>query len=846
MFNMNTRRTFLAACLSVLAPVRGLPAEHEPWTIYITNDSCSDFTWNNTEPDTLRAYAEIIRTHLDEMTRTDHERPANQERYNLSITGEAISFFNLYPERKDEFIRRVREGRISVTPFLNNSLLAFQSTESAIRNFYPARRMQREWGMPIEVAEHIECPSMPWGMASLLAGCGVKWLSVPFLDYDSNFKNLDVPPIFIWEGPDGAVIRTIFDKFASLAASYSQGAKLLNEPARIEGGWLAHYEALGDEYPLRIVLASGTHNDLYLKSARQVAPFNEAIRSWNNNPGHRDKIFNATLPQFCEAVDAFQEKRPFLKHVKGCFGHSWDLWPLTTAKYASGMRVEAARYLDSEAFSTATSLLNTTLPDELRPAMRKAEWAWTMLSDHAWNGASEANRKENSAIRRNWLADLGRATDSIAAAVWQALELNRERGSVTVFNPVSFKQSGLMRIEGRLDGQTLKQGSLVMPLQTIEEESLETTYCALPNLPGFALNVFSIAKGEDGVPQGLQGSDMELQGPFYTLRVDPRTGGLASLVHRASGKELLLPGSAQTIGQTIYFDGQEHAFRGGTAKLLAAGPVLARLQINGFTGDIQHTVFITIYAGIDRVDFDYRITKPVSTREQRLCHVFPIMQKDAVLRAETTGAVVRPFPQPKGDFLPGADTKRLAVQSFVDASLDAGFGVTLVPVEAFALRLDLDPISFEALGNDQNYQESARDQNQETAFRFRYSLRAHTSGWQGVSAAAFSRSVTSPLVAALGSVSSKALTAGVPAVQPGRAIAMSFKPADDAKAGGHILRLWEHAGQSGLLKIAIPGYQRAILTDLLERDQKAVVIARGQIEVPLAARGFVSIRLIPT
>jgi hypothetical protein len=825
--------------------MRAEQPKREPWTIYITNDSCSDYTWNNTEQDTLHAYAEIIRAHLDEMIRSDHEESENQERYNLSITGEALSFFNLYPERKDEFIRRVKEGRIAVSPFLNNSLLAFQSTESAIRNFYPALRMQREWGLPLEVAEHIECPSMPWGIASLLAGCGVRWLSVPFLDYDSAFKGLAVPPLFIWEGTDGTSIRVIFDKFASEALSYSQGGRLLNDPSKIETTWLPHYESLGDEYPLRIVLASGTHNDLYLKSTRQVVPFHEAIRSWNMNAANSDKLINATLPQFCAAVDAVQERRAFLKNVRGCFGHSWDLWPLTTAKYASGMRVEGARFLDMEAFATVVSSAKETVLEDTRPALGKAQWAWTMLSDHAWNGASEANRRENSGIRRDWLADLERANDSIAASVWQALEISRTRDSLSVFNPVSFERAGLMRIEGKADGQSLTQNSLVLPLQIVEEDSLETTYCAVPQQAGFSLSTFSIAKSPEIASPRLHGSDTDLEGPFYQVRVDPRTGGLASVMHQATGRELLPPGSVRTIGQTVFHDGQEHPFRDLTSKLLAVGPVLARLQITGSTADIRHRIFVTIYSDLDRVDFDFRIDKPVSTREQRLCHVLPLVHANAVLRAETTGAVIRPFAQPKGDLLPGADTGRLAVQGFVNASIAGGFGVTVVPVEAFALRLDLDPLSFEALGNDQNYQESARDQNRETEFRFRYSLRAHNTGWHGESAAAFSRSVSSPLLAAWGGISLKPEGIPVPKVMSGRAIALAFKPADDPKAGGHILRLWEHAGESGPLKIAVPGYGRAFQTDLLERNHAALAIYGSEISVPLAARGFAAIRLLP-
>ena len=95
------------------------------------------------------------------------------------------------------------------------------------------------------------------------------------------------------------------------------------------------------------------------------------------------------------------------------------------------------------------------------------------------------------------------------------------------------------------------------------------------------------------------------------------------------------------------------------------------------------------------------------------------------VRVETTAAVIRPYPQPEGDLLPGADTRRFAVQGFVDVSLPEGPGMTIAPLDAFALRMDLDPLSFEALGNDQNYRESIRDQHGVTDFRFRYSLRAH-------------------------------------------------------------------------------------------------------------------------
>jgi hypothetical protein len=158
--------------------------------------------------------------------------------------------------------------------------------------------------------------------------------------------------------------------------------------------------------------------------------------------------------------------------------------------------------------------------------------------------------------------------------------------------------------------------------------------------------------------------------------------------------------------------------------------------------------------------------------------------------------------------------------------------------------LDLDPLSFESLGNDQNYQESIRDQNGETQFRFRYSLRAHSSGWNGAAAANFSRGVTSPPIVAAGAISVLQLLPP-PQVDVDRALVTALKPADDLKAGGHILRIWERAGESGPLKIAVPGYHRAVRTDLLERDKTELEIVNGEVTIQLAGHGFTCLRLFP-
>ncbi len=361
-----------------------------------------------------------------------------------------------------------------------------------------------------------------------------------------------------------------------------------------------------------------------------------------------------------------------------------------------------------------------------------------------------------------------------------------------------------------------------------------------------------------------------LESPFYRLSLDSRTGGVASLVHKASGRELCTAGSGG-LGQTVFFDGKEHTLENVKTEVVAEGPVLARMKIMGTVADIEIINYMTLYAELDQVDFDLGVHKPVTTKEQRLCHVFPVVQEGAELRIETPGAVIRPRPQPQGDLLPGADARRFAVQGFVDASAPDGVGVTIAPLDAFALRLDLGPLTFEALGNDQNYREVTQDQDGVTDFRFRYVLRGHTGGYRNTETVAWSRSAATPLLSVLGSVPKERMSHPAIGLDPSRAIATCLKPADGDSSGGFILRLWETAGKSDPVRIGLTGYSRAVQTDLLERDvgatprgrpgqaqggdpkrdesrlgtRPAPTITDGHIEARVNPNGLSSIRLLP-
>jgi alpha-mannosidase len=808
------------------------------WTIYIANDACSDYTWGFNEEQSRRAYADVVRAHLDEMQRTDQEKPENQDRYNLSITQEADAFVEYYPERKQELIRRIKEGRISVGPVFNNALWGFQSTESVIRTFYPARRLERDWGIPLSIAQHIEQPGLPWGAASILAATGFHWLSVPYLDYDSTFSQLNNPTLFVWEGPDGATVKVVMDSFASHKANYVQGAYILKDPKRISEEWLPHYTQLKD-YPVRAVLASGTHGDNNPTNGDRAAGFAEAIIQYNSQPTPHAKLVNATLQMFFDAVD---KVRPALPTLRGDFGHSWDLWPVTLAKYAGDERMGEHALLAAETLLTRASSIAPSVIAATREEREKAEWNWIMVADHAWNGTDAANKNVNAELRRKWSEELNRLARDLNQKAWTAAGLTLDGTSVTVFNSLSSPRADLVRIEAPEGVAGVVLDAKEIPAQVVDEGGKRVLYFVSPKIDGFAFATFQ-TKSTPFIshrPSFLLASATELESPRYRLHVDPATSGIASLIDKSTGRDLFVSGTGHTIGQTVFFDGAEHPLSNVRSTVEAVGPVLARLKVTGSTEGIEVATRVTIYAELDRVDLDIRIHKPVTTQEQRVTQMFPVSAPGSEERVDTMGAVERPKLQPEGDLLPGADTRRFAVQGFVDTSVPGGSGVTVAPLESFALRRDLGgEITFEALGNDQNYKESTRDQHGVTDFRFRYSLRAH-GAYNNAEIVGWSRAVSTPLFAVFGKVKSDSKPTVT--LDPRRAIALAFKPAEET---GHLLRIWEIAGRSGPTEIRLSGYREAILTDLLERDLKPLLIRDGHIMLDLRANGFAAVRLIP-
>lgn len=124
-----------------------------------------------------------------------------------------------------DFVRFAKAGRIEVTALFGNQTLELCGHEELVRLLYPAFALKRKFGIEIASAEHNDIPGFPWGLASVLAGAGVRYFSpgVPQWYYGTGERRVHtlwdpeaalpvgMPSACWWEGPDGARVLLWMD-----------------------------------------------------------------------------------------------------------------------------------------------------------------------------------------------------------------------------------------------------------------------------------------------------------------------------------------------------------------------------------------------------------------------------------------------------------------------------------------------------------------------------------------------------------------------------------------------------------------------------------------------------------
>lgn len=182
------------------------PQRH--WTIHLVHHTHLDIGYTDPQGRVLAEHLAFLDSCLDLIDRTDDWPDAAKFRWSVEALWSFDEWTKVRSQEKiDEFIRRVKEGRIELTAMPYNLHSETCSTDELHELLRLARQVSKEYGVEIPAAMQTDVPGAVVGLTDVLAENKVKYLSVAHNWAGRSVPHLvggqDQPRLFRWVGPSG-------------------------------------------------------------------------------------------------------------------------------------------------------------------------------------------------------------------------------------------------------------------------------------------------------------------------------------------------------------------------------------------------------------------------------------------------------------------------------------------------------------------------------------------------------------------------------------------------------------------------------------------------------------------
>jgi len=432
--------------------------------------------------------------------------------------------------RKERIERAVKEGSIAVHALPFTTHTESLEPEDIIAGIRYSSMVSRKYGLPLPIAAKMtDVPSHSWILPTILSQSGVKFLHLgdnPASQYPR------VPQLFWWQGPDGSKVLCMYSN------SYGTG---LVPPAN---------------WPCRNYLA------MVMLGDNQGPPSIEQVDQWRKEcaqamPGVR--VHFSTLDAFARAV---LDEKPELPTVNADMPDTWIHGLLSMPQETKLMRNErpfigAAASLGTlmSSWGVQTSSAQEKLDKAQELSLLFGEHTWGMNAEYGprklygaefekWMKEMEAEplpqdgdySKVPRGSKRKWLQsyedhrNYARTSASIIEELLSAdlkVLASKVKGAgprAVVFNALPWKRSGYVEV----DGQTVyakdvpPMGYKVVPMVQDQLKPVDTP------------------------------KESKLDTGRYAVRFDLKRGGLASVIEKSTGKELVNQHNDYAFGQYLH------------------------------------------------------------------------------------------------------------------------------------------------------------------------------------------------------------------------------------------------------------------------------------------------------
>ena len=679
------------------------------WTVHLVHHSHFDYGYTDPQATVMEHQLRYIDAALDLIRQTDEWDDDAKFRWNVEVTYPLARWLATRPKSAiDEFVARVKEGRIEVHALPFSMHTEVYSIDELAWGFKFSEQLRTDYGIEIVTAIQSDVPGATVGLLNLMTSSGVKYFSVAHnyagrsAPYAEGGQELSRP--FWWKGADGERVL-VWHADTPHGVAYMEGVLLgLGESAELTSGLLPEYlKGLAERpYPygdkafgwhdlpdgMTVTKQPYPHDFLTLRMQNGFADnappslaISEVVRDWNATWAF-PKLRMATSREFF--AEAAERGGDTIKEFEG----DWtDWWVDGVGSGARPLGLNRRAQATVRTATTLHALAGANSPTNAAVELDRVYEDIALFDEHTWGSANPwANQLDNVDSgelqwrRKSSFAYEGydRAEEMLDAGLRAyASDYGQASGveaSLLVFNPSGWARTDLVRVfvpAERIEagkrisvvnaatGRTVPYDAAPQGHPGFRAKGIWLTFTAA-DVPPVGFTRFDVVSGGDPARTREIANPFTLSSRFYTVTVDERSGFIASIVDRDTGRELVDDAAPFGFNEYVYdryatapnfnhlsgrvqdVDLSLHGSRSvaGHASLLSrdSDPVGERIKIR-LTGEGSEWIetTITLPNDLKRIDIENRIAKIATPEKESVYFAFPFAVDDDDPEYEITG-----------------------------------------------------------------------------------------------------------------------------------------------------------------------------------------------------------------
>lgn len=797
--------------------------------IYIAPDDHTDYMWSADNYTYDQAFVTMLDYYLNEMDTTANLSPQYQAKWNP----DGMYWVYVYEREKpaaefDRLINRIKDEHISVPINTLVSVYGSQPTEAVLRGMYYTGRVERRYNLTnLDLANAMEDQTMSYGLGSLFAGSGAKYMWKGVCGCDTLFTTTQTAnrenEIYYWVGADGSTLLTKWNAMHTGSNQHIGGyAEAFDTPGVVE--YVDTNALFISKWPYLVIGAFGKGWD----NLQTLTPEFVSVAQSKTN-ANRQVIVSNQLDFFRDFEQNYGNVTPSQSLA---FGNDWELYSAAYAEQGGRVKRSVEQLRGAEALATLVSLKNSSFMSTRTAARDNAFMALGMYWEHnLGNIGGNVNRPTRVAWTKDLVTRIVNYVTTLQSDATTALGGMIQKSGTNqrfyVFNQLSWVRSDVADVaysgSSNVHVVDLSTGQDV-PFQIVNVDGVSKMRIFASNIPSVGYKAYEIQPGTGTNFSGsVNASGNVIENQYYRITVG-NNGAITSLIDKQRGNrefiKVINGRAANDLGSSS-----------GTVTLENVGPVSATLVITAPL-PVAHVTRITLFSSSDRISIRNNITQNFNSN-QMWRFGFNFTNPD--VHHEEVGAVIRAKLSTQGGAYSPQNARYdwLTLNHFADMS-DGNIGITLSNHDLEYMQLGAStPSTLDVTTPQITVLAGGRipvgggidSQAGDSQFLQRFGLRTHDA-FDPVAAMRFALEDQNTLIAGIitGGTQYPETNFSLLTISDPEVLLWALKPAEEGISSGVIMRTWNLGSSPKTLTVEFsdPRFTHAQQTTHLETNIQPV------------------------